>query len=314
MKTISSKPINHTITSAYELFKTECRIRNLASATIEHYNYCVLRFSKYIECDTTPISSVNSETIRGFIQHMANAGLKPSSININLTGVRAFLYWAMEQGFVAEFKIRHIKADETEQPVYTEEDLLKLTEKPKTDKFDVVRNWCIVCFAIATGVRVRTLCSINIEDILLDEEAVMIRQQKNRKIKKLPLSSGMVKILKNYIWTYLADEAGDFPLFPSSRATRMRATTMQSAIHRYNNSRGVEITAMHGFRRAYAKMYIKNGGRIEMLKELMCHSSIKQTEKYYDLYTDDLRQGYEELNPLQQLVGKTSRTIKTRNK
>ncbi|MFW6015547.1 MAG: tyrosine-type recombinase/integrase [bacterium] len=63
----------------------------------------------------------------------------------------------------------------------------------------------------------------------------------------------MSKVLQEYL-LYRKGEADDY-LFPTENSTNLKRSGLQSAIKRYNLSRGVNKTSMHLFRHTFAKKW-----------------------------------------------------------
>ena len=53
-----------------------------------------------------------------------------------------------------------------------------------------------------------------------------------------------------------------------------------------------------------AKGYIRNNGNPLVLQRLLNHSTLQMTNKYVKLYGEDLKEGYDLINPLDSLVRK----------
>ena len=142
---------------------------------------------------------------------------------------------------------------------YTDGELEKLLEKPDMNKciFSEYRNWVIVNFLLGTGVRLNTLSQLKVEDISLENAIVDLRHTKNRKQRIIPLSKSLVNILFEYLDIHQVDKE-DY-LFCTIHGKKLQASSIKSAIYRYNKRRGVETTSIHKFRHTFAKKWILNG-------------------------------------------------------
>ncbi|MGP4073956.1 tyrosine-type recombinase/integrase [Piscibacillus sp. B03] len=75
---------------------------------------------------------------------------------------------------------------------------------------------------------------------------------------------------------------------------------------KYNYSRGVYKTSIHAFRHTYAKNYIQQGGSSLKLQRLLGHSTLDITQKYVNLYSNDLKEGYDDVSILNKLNKKNN--------
>ena len=144
-------------------------------------NAVLLRFGKFQSVDA-PCSEVTSDTILGYIEWQKELGtINSISINTNLRGVRAILYYGMEKGHLSRFQIRLIKAVKPIKPVYTEDELEKLLEKPnlKTCRFKEFRTWAMINYLLATGNRLETMSKLAIGDIDFEHYEIALLHTKN---------------------------------------------------------------------------------------------------------------------------------------
>ena len=103
-----------------------------------------------------------------YIFYMKDQQLHDTTINTNLRMVRAFLYWCMEKGYLEQFSIKLVRADDPIKEPYTTDELQKLLKEPdcKTCSFAEYRNWVIVNFLLGTGCRASTLLNLQIGAIM----------------------------------------------------------------------------------------------------------------------------------------------------
>ena len=78
----------------------------------------------------------------------------------------------------------------------------------------------------------------------------------------------------------------------------MNKNALNNLIRKYNYKRGVQKTRIHAFRHYFAKQYIQNGGNVFKLQKILGHSSIQETQRYVDLFGNDLQVGFQEVSPL----------------
>ena len=107
-----------------------CKSRNLRPATIKHNENCINIIYKFINPKTL-ISDITPETVDDFKMFLRNEMKENDvSMNTNIRGLRALLYYFMKLGYMEEFKIQEIKVDKDIIETYTEEELKLLLKKP----------------------------------------------------------------------------------------------------------------------------------------------------------------------------------------
>ena len=290
-----------TIQQAFERFQKYNQLKNLSQGTIEFYSSKARRLFVYLEDVEQPIDSITEETVEDYIFAMKEEKLSDTTINTNLRMVRAFLYWCMEKGYLEQFSIKLVRADDPIKEPYTTDELQKLLREPdcKTCSFAEYRNWVIVNFLLGTGCRASTLLNLQIGDLDLSAGTVFFRHMKARNQQIVPLSKALVGIMEDYLEYRSGDPTA--PLFVSEYGNKMTLNSLGNAIWNYNHSRGVEKTSMHLFRHTYAKLYIQAGGDPFRLQKLLGHADLSMTRRYVALYADDLKANYDALNPLEQM-------------
>ncbi len=287
-----------------EEFKTECKVKNLSNDTIGYYEENFGYFTDFLN-DTLKIldikKNINNQTIKNYIVYMKDKGLKETTINIRLRGIRSILYYFMDSDYIDNFKIQLLKQDETIPEVYTDEEIKKLLKKPNIKKcsFAEYRTWAVESFFVATGVRSKTLRYIEIKDLDFENELICLTTMKGRKMVFIPMSKSLKKILIEYL-RIRGGEPNDY-LFCNLEGKQLTKYALGDIISKYNKKRGVDKTGVHLFRHYFAKKYIQNGGNALKLQKLLAHSTLEQTQHYVNLYGQDLQKDYDQFNPLDQL-------------
>lgn len=299
------------INSVFERYERHMTLNNFSPYTIKLVKRCYKDFMLFVDNDDFLIEDVTSDTIDDYILWLVKKENKDVTINIKLSDMRMFLYWAMEKGYLKEFKIKLVKEEKTIRKTYSENQLSALLEKPdvKTCTFIEYRSWVVVNFLLGTGARSMTTMHIKIEDVDFDNNLLTFTTTKNKSQMIVPMSINLSDILIEYL-TYRGGEPNDY-LFCDTKGQQVTRAGLRSSIYRYNKARGVDLTSLHSFRHTYAKMFIMNGGNLFVLQKLLGHKSIRSTQVYVNLLTDDLEKDYDKFNPLDVLMDKNkTKTIK----
>lgn len=287
-----------------EEFISYCKIKNLAQDSIDFYNDSFKYFLKFINSNFEKFDihrDMKKGIIDKYILYMQEQNLKDSTINIKLRGIRCILYYFMENSYIVPFKIKTIKETNTLPTLYTDNEIKKLLKKPNMKKcnFAEYRTWAVINFFVATGVRSRTLRNIKIKDLDFQNELISLTTMKRRKPIIIPMSITLKKILIEYL-RIRGNQPEDY-LFCNLEGKQLTRYALSNIVSKYNRSRNVEKTGIHAFRHYFAKSYIQNGGSIVKLQKILCHSTISQTQKYVDLFSQDLQKDFEQYNPLDKL-------------
>jgi integrase/recombinase XerD len=315
MKVIAMNPIqrqeNKTTQQAFDEFTRYCKIRNLSNHTIFYYERSLEQFTKVYPANQ-PIKDISKDTIEDFILYLReNTNCNSVSINSHLRGIRVFLKYCMELGYLNTFKIELIKAEKKIKETYSDEELQLLLQKPdvKNCRFTEFRNWALVNYLLATANRISTVVNVRIGDLDFEGGYIIMSTTKNKKQQIIPMSQALREVLTEYL-KYRKGGQDDY-LFPTQWGQQMSVDSVKSAVKRYNQSRGVMKTSCHLFRNTFSKKYILSGGDIFRLQKILGHSDLTMVRQYVDMFSDDLQKDFNTLNPLDQLVeNKTPITMK----
>lgn len=95
-------------------------------------------------------------------------------------------------------------------------------------------------------------------------------------------------------------------MFCSATEKPLSKDGIKTAVIRYNLSKGVVKTSVHLYRHTFAVHFLYNGGTLARLQELLGHSTMEMSRKYAKNYCMDLEDKFQDTNPLERYVKKSS--------
>ena len=309
-KITMSKKSNLSIQEAFDLFIRKCKIKNLTDLSISSYEKKMVHFYEFID-KSEPITAVTKDTVDDYILWLReNTEANDITINSYLRSVRAFLYFCMEDKYIPTFKIQLIKAEKKIKETYTDDELVRLLEKPDVDNcsFSCHKTWVFENYLLGTGNRISTALDLHIGDINFQSGVIILRKTKNRKQQIIPLSATLAEILQGYL-QIRGGESDDY-VFCNEYGEQASCRTYQQLVRRYNRKRGVERTSCHTFRHTFAKNWILNSGDMFRLQKILGHSDLTVTKEYVNMFGQDLQMDFEKFNPLDNLKSRSKGTIK----
>lgn len=294
-----------TLTEAKKSFLQHCKIKNLSENTVKYYTEDIDYFFSRIE--SRYIHEVTIDVYEAFLAGELENGKKTTSLNTRIRGLRVFFKFCAERNYMEPLTIKLMKEDESIKEPYTDAELAKLLRRPHSNSWTEWRTWAIINYLVGTGNRASTVINLRVKDIDFENMTIFLTKLKNRRQQFVPLSPSLKIILLDYLktWDYTEEDY----LFGSNVGTKLNLRSLQSAICRYNISRGVTKTSIHLFRHTFAKNFIMAGGGMVQLQALLGHSTMDMTRHYVNLYGQDLHRGYEQFNPLDNYMRKTERKI-----
>ena len=306
------KNIEMTIEDILEIYIQEKKALNKSEKTIINIQGSMKRWMDYLVLSdySMNISDVDSSYVYSFMNHCLNEEMKPTTLNHYLRDIRAFVYWCIDKKYITDaFKVKLATEDEVIKDTYTDEEMELLLQKPHRDaSFVEFRTWAIINWIFATGNRASTVCSIQMKDLNFTKKEIIIQKTKTHKAMIIPFSPSLMTCIKDYIRRFRSDATDEEFLFPNVGNLPLTVNALKSSVQNYNKSRGVDKTSVHAFRHTFAKNWIRATGDVFRLQKLLGHSTLEMTKRYVNMFSDDLKEGFEKFNPLDRMKQRSSRT------
>ena len=280
---------------AAEEFFRHNEVKNLAPETQKSYISYVNLFKDWYGANKE-VDTINTKVIEDYTHFKTTSGIKLISVVSQLKHLRRFFNFCASRGYMEAVEITLPKVQEELKEPYSDEEMKKLLKKPITNNWVEYRNWVMVNYFFSTGQRLSTVLNIKVCHLDLREAKVKLEHNKDGIKKWMPLSSAMVKILREYI--DISELQEEDYLFPEYEGGQLMGRSAEDAIAKYNRARGVETIGIHRFRHTFAKNYIMNGGNPAKLQKLLNHKTIDMTMRYVKLYTMDFADDLDLFNPL----------------
>lgn len=281
--------------SANEFYRHN-RIKGLSQPTQEGYKGYVECFLRWCGEDTYT-DEITTRKLEDYICFKQDEGKNNDvSIATIMVHLRRFFNFCASRNYMEKIEVTIPKYEEKLKEPYANEEIKLLLARPKSNKWVEWRCWAMANYYYSTGQRLSTVLNIKISHLDLDNARVKLIWNKDKKQKYMPISSALVKVLREYI--ELSDLKEQDYLFPHYEGGKLSVRGAQDAMTGYNHARGVDSTGTHKYRHTFAKGYIQNGGNAVKLQKLLNHKTIEQTMKYVNMYSSDISSDLDTYNPL----------------
>ncbi|MGH9890764.1 MAG: tyrosine-type recombinase/integrase [bacterium] len=148
-----------------------------------------------------------------------------------------------------------------------------------------LRDIVIMLLLIDTGIRVSALRGIRVEDIDLRERRIRV-VEKGRRERIVPFGFQALRWLRRYLVTAkLGEDEFLLPGRDGRPISRKRIDEIIKACARKAGVRDGRVSA-HDLRRAFAREFLRNGGDLESLRQLLGHTSYAMVRRYAELAAD----------------------------
>jgi site-specific recombinase XerD len=221
----------------------------------------------------------------------------------------AFCRWLVEEGAfsaspLAGFRPPVVRADQV-QP-FTDAQVEALLDAAKKSSLPT-RNLALFWFLIDTGCRASEVCAATVADLDLSGRKVRIRGKGNKE-RMVFLGRHATKALFTYLREQPREDAA--ALFVSERGkssgdplTRAGLDYQIRTLGREARIEGVRCSA-HVFRHYAAVSFLRAGGNVFALKELLGHTTLDMTQKYVRFVAADVQAQHRLFSPGDRLKAK----------
>lgn len=300
----------------YNLFDTYLDIKeskNQSPSTIINAKKSLTKWLNYLEDNEYSLNpkDITPKYVYAFSRHYLSEEMRATTLNHYLRDIRAFVYWLAEEGHCEKFKIELVKEQEYIKDTYSKEELELLLARPsRASLYGEWRTWAMINYLYATGNRASTVCNLKLNDLNFTKLEIFINKTKTNKAYIIPMSVSLRNVLLDFVEAFRKNDINNpnAYLFANIGNEKLTTDALHTAIKRYNVSRGVNKTSVHAFRHTFAKDWIRGGGDVFRLQKMLGHTTLDMTRKYVNMFSEDLKEGFSEFNPLDRMKKSSSRT------
>jgi integrase/recombinase XerD len=163
---------------------------------------------------------------------------------------------------------------------------------------------------MATGTRVSTICEIKLKDINYTKKEISLRHMKGKQQLIIPLSTQLEAVIKEFIriWRSGDGVTPESYLFANIGEEQLTRNALYHSYSNYCKANGINTTSVHAIRHTFAKQFVKNHGDVFTLQKILGHKKLDMTKKYVELFSEDIKEGYDAVSPLDNIKRSQKRT------
>ncbi len=294
-------------------FLLDKRTQNSSPVTLKWYECSLLKYYDWLE--TSSLSSdaetwtVN--TLREYMDYLKTAPtpkgqpLSETSVSSYANAVLIYCRWLFGEKIIDEDITARLKKPKVhrEQPIpYPIEEVLTLLEVAQETP-QGLRDYAMVCVLLDCGLRASELRNLDLKDVLLDQLTLIVRKGKGGKNRITPMSVKTARAIRKYLSKdRLKRDTDSTVLFLSSQRDReLTLSGVEQLIRRLAKRALVDNAHPHKFRHTFAIMFLRNGGNLFALQEILGHSDLSMTRWYANLADGDIVAAHEKASPIRNL-------------
>lgn len=278
--------------------------KNTSANTLASYQRDLRQFMNYLQ--NSGLNSwvdVSDEVLNEYFLTLRQANKSESTISRSMSTMRCFFKYLMTKKIIEANPMTGIKGlkSETKLPeILSNEEVELLLWQPDVLTPKGIRDKAMLEVLYASGIRVSELLSLKVMDVNLDVGYLMMnRHQDNERI--IPIYSLAVQALRTYMVEcrpQLVENQKENTLFLNTTGQPMTRQGFWKLVKYYTAAAKIDkdITPKT-LRHSFAAHLLENGADINMVKDMMGHSSLSSTRVYAKLLKNKYLSTYENCHP-----------------
>lgn len=281
----------------------DCRMRNLASGTVELYQRHLNAFAAAV--DNKPAADVTANDLRSYLLRLKEEGHNPGGVHLVYRTLKTFFRWLEAEGDIDECPMGRVKAprvDRDPQDPVPLDTVRSMLETCDGEGFTDSRDRALLLFLLDTGSRASEALAVNWDDVDVQGGAVMLRRTKNHRRRVVFLGARARKALLRYLKKRKKLQSAT-PLWVGlHKRERLTYWGLRQILRRRADYAEVETPSAHDFRRAFCLASLRAGMDVFSLQRLAGHADLSTTRRYLKQVKSDLRRAHEEHGPVDAML------------
>ncbi len=292
-------PLSQVVDQFFVAKKAERRSVN----TLNEYSVTLRRFRAFFTPDDPLFPSIVAHDVRIFLGKMD--GLSNKTVKNAHTALASMWSWALTEEICDVNIMRLVKCAKPEKRAiipYTKEEFEamlaaagKKGDGPNPWRATPRRDVAILLVLLDSGVRASELCGVCIQDIISDGLRVF---GKGRKERVTPLSALSREAIERYLKRDRNNPKDSEPLFVAHGNRALTRSGLLQLVERVAERAGVRGADVHRFRHTSAINFLRNGGDIYSLQDLLGHTSLDTVKIYLRIAQVDVSKAHKKASPV----------------
>ncbi len=236
--------------------------------------------------------------------HNLKQTVRPATLRTYYNNLKVMFSWVVSEGYADASPMATVKP-----PVYrpdqiqpfSEEQVVALLDAAKRSRHGL-RDYGLLLFLLDTGVRASELCSLSLSKVdIINRKAIVLG--KGDKSRAVFFSKVTAKALMAYLKGRQDIEG---PLFKSERGTALTRSGLLQIMERLGKDANIEATrcSPHTWRHTAAIFFLRSGGHVFGLREMLGHVKIEQTARYSAIAVADVQEQHRQFSPVDRIKGR----------
>ncbi len=275
---------------------------NYSSKTINTYEEALKVYEAFLKKNNFDFKKVDTKIANLYKAYLIDAQYENKTSSLKLSAMRSFYSYLREIKVIESNPFLNIHNPKVEKklPNFLKNNETKMILDFKNVKNEIeARNYVMVEFLYATGLRVSEMVNIKLSDINFSDKTIKImgKGSKERIVFYKACESILAKYLKDIRPIILKDKPSEY-LFINNQGNKISTRMVEIIIQKIAQTQKLkQKVTPHTLRHTFATDLLNNGADIRSVGELLGHESLSTTQIYTHVTTDYLKEVYNNTHP-----------------
>jgi integrase/recombinase XerD len=278
--------------------------KGLSANTLESYSRDLQAFVAYLaDQGLQNLQDIQATAILGYLIHLRNRGLNPTSRARHLVTLRGFFRFLHQENILSHDPAALVELPKSGRhlpDILSGKEIRMLLAAPRMDRPVGLRDAAMLELLYAAGLRVSELIRLKVLDINFDAGYVRIFG-KGGKERVVPIGGPALKALNRYLDQarplLLKEESSAF-LFVARRGRPLSRQGFWKLLKKYAVQAGIpHPVSPHTLRHSFASHLLEGGADLRVVQIMLGHADIATTQIYTHVSMERLQSIHQKYHP-----------------
>ncbi len=287
---------------AVQEFLSEQAYRGNSPATLTYYRERLERFGG--EAELVALTDFTEHAVRSWL--LGKSELSRNSLANYDRALRVFANWLAHRGYVEVSPMARLpkpRAKEVKIVTFSAAEVRTILALAKGRRCPL-RNYAMVLTLLDTGIRRGELVSLTLTDIQWRDGWLNVRGKTGE--RTVPIGSRAKRALRRYIdEERKAAHPGEMQVFLAESGEPLAREPVTRCLNRIVREAGItrEKVGPHTFRHTFAVEYLRAGGDVFSLQQILGHTKLDMTMRYVHYAKNDIKHAHSRFSPTDRFLG-----------